>query len=96
MSRVFPGGNDAIVTVEAVTNDICMIKYGTKPGKCPMAVIAYITALNMPHIFTRRGYTVMATLTTPQYRKMIDLEDVSPPPRLVTEITILSGRNMLW
>ncbi len=95
MSWAFPRGDDIIMAVDAATNDICMIKYGAKPGKGSVAIVAYIAALDMTLVFTRGDDAVMTTLTTANHRKMIDLENISPASGLVTEITVLSGRNVL-
>ena len=88
-------GNHAIVTADASTTDIGMVENSIRPGKGTMAIVAIFATLNMLRVFTRRYHTIVTTLATPCYGKMIDAENILPGAAPVTKFTIVGSADML-
>jgi len=87
--------NPTIVTANAITTDTSMVENSTRPGKGTMAIVAIIATLNMLRVFARRYHSIVTTLATPRYSKMIDTENALPGASLVTKLTIVGSANML-
>ena len=88
-------GNRAIVTADATSTDIGMVENSVCPGKGTVAIVAIFATLNMLRVFTRRYHTIVTTLATPCYGKMINSKNVLPGATPVTEFTIVACANML-
>ncbi len=78
MRGVLAIGYSAIMATEAITTNTSMIIYGASPAKCAVAIVANITTLNMPRMFTGCGHAIMTTLTTTGNRKMINPHNILP------------------
>jgi len=88
-------GNHTIVTADAITTDIGMVENSIRPAKSTMAIVAIFATLNMLRAFTRRYHTIVTTLATPCYGKMIDSINALPCATLVTKFTIVGSADML-
>lgn len=60
MRRAFAGGVGAVMTAEAIVDDVHMVKIRGQPGDRRMTIVTVIAAGDMPGVFAGRSDAVMA------------------------------------
>jgi hypothetical protein len=93
--RIFPLGDDAIVTTDTITGNTHMIVAGTHPGDRIVTIVAGIPAHHVPGIFSLGDNTVVATLTTPDHCHMVNSKYVGPYRGYVTDLAFTDNAYML-
>ncbi len=91
---VLTSGYDPVMTKLAVTSNTSVIKYRIQPGISAVAVIAHVTALDMPGMFSNRNNIVMTTLAFTSHRKMVYSGNIFPVAGLMTEFAIVGGSHV--
>ena len=95
MQRPFAGCVGAVVTVDAITHDIGVVKVRGQPCDGRVAIVAVVTARDMGGVFADCRGAVVARATGADHLSMVDGECRYPGVRRVTVLAHDAGLNVV-
>ena len=95
MQRPFAGRVGAVVTVDAITHDIDVIKVRGQPRDGRVAIVAIVTTRDVGRVFADRRGAIVARATGANYLSMVDGECRYPGVRRVTVLAHDAGLDVV-
>ena len=95
MQRPFAGCVGAVVTVDAITHDIDVIKVRGQPRDGRVAIVAIVAARDMGRVLADRRGAVVARSTGADHLSMVDRECRYPGVRRVTVLAHDAGLDVV-
>ena len=95
MQRPFAGCIGAVVTVDAITHDIGVVKVRGQPCDGRVAIVAIVTTRDMGGVFANRRRAIVARATGADHLSMVDGECRYPGVRRVTVLTHDAGLDVV-
>ena len=94
--RILASRNGSIVTADAVTRYVRMVKVRGQPGYGGVAVVAIIATRNMRRMLAGRGHAIMTRTATAQYLCVVDSNRRYPHCHAVAILTDIGSQHMGW